>query len=264
VALAYLFRLTDSLSQLIPPAMNIAQLETFCLSQMDATAVLKFGTRLELGWSVYEKPQILSPIFGVWQLKLSLSYDPRRDFLLYKIGHALKLKTIIVRYYAGDPILFIALNVAKADFVNFGEDGQAQAKIELATTTGGFKVTTNVSLSGKAPVSTSDTSLCRWSQVSASPTFTCTVRITTGITHPLPIALVPVAHPGGAPISEILRRLVDGEDVTNTRFLLFSQRYRHTHSDGQVSIGARRPRDVYANSDILSSLSEYFQNCTSR
>lgn len=148
----------------------------------------------------------------------------------------------------------------------FEVNGCVQADVELSATNlnGSFYRATTLRSRNGSSASEESECLCRWSEVSGFSEFTCKVKITTvGAQPPAPQTAPDSATTlGSSAVSNILQRLIEGDDVIDTRFLLFSQRHSHTHPDGQVSIGARAPRGVYANAIILSSISEYFKNCT--
>jgi hypothetical protein len=94
------------------------------------------------------------------------------------------------------------------------------------------------------------------------PSFHCSVTITSfdGRASFEPLSLVPGSR---SVLDYALQRLVDGEDTMDTKFVLFSKRRVQTVvPGGQVpTVGAEVPRVVYASASMLSSISEYFQNC---
>lgn len=65
--------------------------------------------------------------------------------------------------------------------------------------------------------------------------------------------------PDGHLMAQTLRNMLKGEDVVDTKFVLYSQRL--APSDSRDEYGATKPRAVFANSGLLASVSEYFQTC---
>lgn len=59
--------------------------------------------------------------------------------------------------------------------------------------------------------------------------------------------------------SQTLRSLLRGEDVLDTKFILFSRGL--PPSSFRDGYGATKPQAVFANSELLSSVSDYFQTC---
>jgi hypothetical protein len=105
--------------------------------------------------------------------------------------------------------------------------------------------------------------ICSWHEVATSATLQCGITITTPENGAGAVLRESNLLPNfGAAMSQTFHRLVEGQDIVDTKFVLFSQRHRQTRTDGQIVIGAKAPREVYANSAILSSVSEYFQSCT--
>jgi hypothetical protein len=102
--------------------------------------------------------------------------------------------------------------------------------------------------------------LAPWEEIYSSNTFQCTVTIVfleDAPAHAMPTSVERV-------LVRTLRQLVDGEDVMDTKFILFSRHHIQTGADGQPSlVGASTPRAVFASAAALSSFSEYFQNRTS-
>lgn len=84
---------------------------------------------------------------------------------------------------------------------------------------------------------------------------------------PQPSAIAPVSHPSdlelrpplGNYLSQTLRNIMRGTDVIDTKFVLLSRRSRRLESGPSQGGQVEKPLAIFANSSLLSSVSDYFQ-----